>query len=113
MLMVFSVSGPYATEIFVHRLGAPKESVVHNIPSVDFGGASPFYTAIQPLRCQRHAGGHPDPNLTYAHHLVEQMETGIYDFGAAFDGDAVYSLIIDVDTSCHAHAAFGSSRTAT
>jgi phosphoglucomutase len=32
---------------------------------------------------------HPDPNLTYAHDLVEEMESGQYDFGGAWDGDGV------------------------
>ncbi len=36
-----------------------------------------------------YVGLHPDPNLTYAHGLVELMNTAQYDFGAAFDGDAV------------------------
>ena len=34
-------------------------------------------------------GKHPDPNLTYASDLVDVMNEGIYDFGAAFDGDGV------------------------
>ena len=36
-----------------------------------------------------HKGHHPDPNLVYAARLVENMHQGDYDFGAAFDGDAV------------------------
>ena len=39
-------------------------------------------------------GHHPDPNLTYAHELVEDMQNGDYEFGAAFDGDGVsYSIL--------------------
>ncbi len=34
-------------------------------------------------------GGHPDPNLTYAKELVDEMKKGVFDFGAAFDGDGV------------------------
>ena len=34
-------------------------------------------------------GGHPDPNLVYAARLVSAMRDGDFDFGAAFDGDAV------------------------
>ena len=34
-------------------------------------------------------GGHPDPNLTYAHDLVKEMNGPNYDFGCAYDGDAV------------------------
>lgn len=39
-------------------------------------------------------GGHPDPNLTYAHDLVEEMKKGALDFGAAFDGDADRNMIL-------------------
>ncbi len=41
-----------------------------------------------------YVGLHPDPNLTYAHGLVELMNTAQYDFGAAFDGDAVCVFVI-------------------
>lgn len=53
------------------ELGAPADAVVNAEPLPDFGG------------------GHPDPNLVYAKSLVDAMKTGKYDFGAAFDGDAV------------------------
>ncbi|CAF4597773.1 unnamed protein product, partial [Rotaria sp. Silwood2] len=39
-------------------------------------------------------GRHPDPNLTYAHELVEDMEHGDYEFGAAFDGDGDRNMIL-------------------
>jgi len=48
-------------------------------------------------------GGHPDPNLTYAHDLVEKMGLGhhkpdddskVPDFGAAADGDADRNMIL-------------------
>jgi phosphoglucomutase len=46
-------------------------------------------------------GGHPDPNLTYAKELVEQMGLGKStsnveppEFGAAADGDADRNMIL-------------------
>jgi phosphoglucomutase len=72
-----AVTGPYAQEIIIHRLGAPKDSVMNAIPLEDFGG------------------GHPDPNLTYAHDLVEIMYGGnAPDFGAASDGDGDRNMIL-------------------
>eukprot|EP00038_Savillea_parva_P018092 m.22395 g.22395 ORF g.22395 m.22395 type:complete len:593 (-) comp3982_c0_seq1:185-1963(-) len=68
------VAGPYATAIF-SELGA-SNAVINNVPSEDFGG------------------GHPDPNLTYAKSLVDDMATGKYDLGAAFDGDADRNMIL-------------------
>lgn len=65
------IAGPYAKRIFVQELGAPEDAVVNAVPLPDFGGH------------------HPDPNLVYAKELVDAMATGKYDFGAAFDGDAV------------------------
>jgi phosphoglucomutase len=50
-----AVTGPYATEILERRLGAPAGTVINGTPLPDFGG------------------GHPDPNLTYAHDLVEEL----------------------------------------
>ncbi|KAI9464633.1 hypothetical protein BJY52DRAFT_1202727 [Lactarius psammicola] len=38
-------------------------------------------------------GGHPDPNLTYAHSLVEAVERGKIPFGAASDGDGDRNMI--------------------
>lgn len=70
------VAGPYARRILVDELGAPAESLVHGTPLTDFGGE------------------HPDPNLTYAHKLVEAMQTGLYDLGVAFDGDADRNMIL-------------------
>ncbi|MBA3696022.1 MAG: alpha-D-glucose phosphate-specific phosphoglucomutase, partial [Methylotenera sp.] len=73
-----AVTGPYAQEIFVHRLGASQNSVMNCIPSEDF------------------AGGHPDPNLTYAEELVKIMFAGdsASDFGAASDGDGDRNMIL-------------------
>jgi phosphoglucomutase len=47
-----AVTGPYAKAIFVDELGAHPYSIQNATPLPDFGG------------------GHPDPNLTYAHDLV-------------------------------------------
>jgi phosphoglucomutase len=72
-----AVTGPYATEILVNRLGAPADSVMNAVPLEDFGG------------------GHPDPNLTYAHDLVEIMYgNDAPDFGAASDGDGDRNMIL-------------------
>jgi phosphoglucomutase len=73
-----AVTGPYAIEIFGHRLGAPYNSVIHGKPLPDFGG------------------GHPDPNLVYAAELVEMMNRpkGAPDFGAASDGDGDRNMIL-------------------
>jgi phosphoglucomutase len=70
------IAGPYAMRIFVDELGAPADAVLNGTPLPDFGG------------------GHPDPNLTYAHSLVQLMERGEHDFGAAFDGDADRNMIL-------------------
>src|SRR5512135_2539555 len=72
-----AVNGPYAKEILGARLGAPTGSVMNAIPLEDFGG------------------GHPDPNLTYAHDLVEIMYgADAPDFGAASDGDGDRNMIL-------------------
>lgn len=73
-----AVTGPYAKEIFIHRLGAPDASLMNCTPSEDF------------------AGGHPDPNLTYAEDLVNIMFAGedALDFGAASDGDGDRNMIL-------------------
>jgi len=77
-----AVTGPYAHEIFIRRLGAPAASVMNGIPLPDFGG------------------GHPDPNPTYAEDLMKVMnaegstsETAP-DFGAASDGDGDRNMIV-------------------
>ncbi len=73
-----AVTGPYAQEIFVNRLGASASSLMNCVPSEDFGG------------------GHPDPNLTYAEDLVKIMFAGekALDFGAASDGDGDRNMIL-------------------
>jgi len=72
-----AVTGPYAEEIFVRRLGAPPASVVAATPLVDFGG------------------GHPDPNPIYASELMAAMfAADAPDFGAASDGDGDRNMIV-------------------
>jgi len=72
-----AVNGPYAIEILENRLGAAANSVMNAVPLEDFGG------------------GHPDPNLTYAHELVEIMYgEKAPDFGAASDGDGDRNMIL-------------------
>ncbi|KAF9930105.1 Phosphoglucomutase-2 [Linnemannia zychae] len=70
------VTGPYGQRIFVDELGLPQSSVMNCKPLPDFGG------------------GHPDPNLTYAHELVERVEKENVNFGAASDGDGDRNMII-------------------
>ncbi len=72
-----AVTGPYAKEILEKRLGAPEGTVINGIPLPDFGQ------------------GHPDPNLTYAEELVEEMFSAeAPDFGAASDGDGDRNMIL-------------------
>lgn len=73
-----AVTGPYAKEIFINRLGAKASSLMNCEPSEDFGG------------------GHPDPNLTYAEDLVKMLFAGEKspDFGAASDGDGDRNMIL-------------------
>ncbi|MEB3340314.1 alpha-D-glucose phosphate-specific phosphoglucomutase [Okeania sp.] len=72
-----AVTGPYAKDIFEQRLGAPVGTVQNGVPLEDFGG------------------GHPDPNLVYAHDLVEIMfGENAPDFGAASDGDGDRNMIL-------------------
>ncbi|HHP7229422.1 MAG TPA: alpha-D-glucose phosphate-specific phosphoglucomutase [Xenococcaceae cyanobacterium] len=72
-----AVTGPYATNIFEQRLGAASGTVKNGTPLEDFGG------------------GHPDPNLVYAHDLVEIMfGDNALDFGAASDGDGDRNMIL-------------------
>ena len=72
-----AVTGPYAKNIFEQLLGAPAGTVQNGMPLEDFGG------------------GHPDPNLVYAHDLVEIMfGDNAPDFGAASDGDGDRNMIL-------------------
>ncbi|GAA5846246.1 hypothetical protein JCM9279_005872 [Rhodotorula babjevae] len=69
------VTGPYARDIFVAELGLDESAIQNCEPSPDFNG------------------GHPDPNLTYAHSLVEVVEQKQITFGAASDGDGDRNMI--------------------
>ena len=77
-----AVTGPYAKEVLVNRLGATESSLINCDVSETFGG------------------GHPDPNLTYAHELVEILYGDDIsgkqapDFGAASDGDGDRNMIL-------------------
>ncbi len=72
-----AVTGPYAKALFEQRLNAPAGTVVNGEPLENFGG------------------GHPDPNLVYAHDLVEVMfGENAPDFGAASDGDGDRNMVL-------------------
>ena len=72
-----AVTGPYAEEIFVKRLGAPASSLMNATPLPDFGG------------------GHPDPNPVYAEALMARLfADDAPDFGAASDGDGDRNMIV-------------------
>jgi len=72
-----AVTGPYAHALFEKSLGAPAGTVMNGTPLEDFGG------------------GHPDPNLVYAHDLVEILfGDNAPDFGAASDGDGDRNMIL-------------------
>jgi len=72
-----AVTGPYAKAIIEGELGAPAGTVINGEPKEDFGG------------------GHPDPNLTYAHELVDILYgDNAPDFGAASDGDGDRNMIL-------------------
>jgi len=69
-------TGPYAEKIFLEELGCDESSCIKTNVLPDFGG------------------GHPDPNLTYAADLVNEMAKGEHGFGAAFDGDGDRNMIL-------------------
>ena len=72
-----AVTGPYATAIFEGKFGAPIGTVLNGVPKEDFGG------------------GHPDPNLVYAHDLVDILYgEDAPDFGAASDGDGDRNMVL-------------------
>ncbi|MEQ8826435.1 MAG: alpha-D-glucose phosphate-specific phosphoglucomutase, partial [Parvibaculum sp.] len=72
-----AVTGPYAKEILVQRLGVDPQLVLNAEPLEDFGGH------------------HPDPNLVHAKTLHDtMMGEDAPDFGAASDGDGDRNLII-------------------
>jgi len=72
-----AVTGPYAKAIIEGKLSAPAGTVINGVPLPDFGG------------------GHPDPNPTYAHELMELMfADDAPDFGAASDGDGDRNMVL-------------------
>ena len=72
-----AVTGPYAKNIFVEKMGLPNNCVMNSNPLKDFGGL------------------HPDPNLTYASHLADLLlNKKSYSFGAACDGDGDRNMIL-------------------
>ncbi|HAF00889.1 MAG TPA: alpha-D-glucose phosphate-specific phosphoglucomutase, partial [Methylophilaceae bacterium] len=72
-----AVTGPYAKEILVNRLGAPASCLMNCEVSETFGG------------------GHPDPNLTYDDELVKIVYgQQAPDFAAASDGDGDRNMIL-------------------
>ncbi|KAJ2076597.1 hypothetical protein H4R24_005611 [Coemansia sp. RSA 988] len=74
------VTGPYGKRIFVEELGFPEQSTLEQCtPLEDFGGS------------------HPDPNLTYAHKLVERVNRERVDLGAASDGDGDRNMVLSHD----------------
>lgn len=73
---LIAVMGPYVNKILCQELGMDVKDAVNCVPLPDFGK------------------GHPDPNLTYAHELVNALEKGAHDLGAAFDGDGDRNMIL-------------------
>ncbi len=72
-----AVTGPYAKVIFEQMMAAPAATNKNCNAKEDF------------------AGGHPDPNLTYAKELVDIMYADdAPDFGAASDGDGDRNMIL-------------------
>ncbi len=74
------VTGPYGEAIFVKELGLSYDAIQNYKPQPDFGGM------------------HPDPNLTYAHDLVERVDKENINFGAASDGDGDRNMIYGAGT---------------
>lgn len=75
-----AITGPYAKEILVNRLGAPENCLMNAVPLSDFGG------------------GHPDPNPVYAKELFDIMfSKNAPDFGAASDGDGDRNIVLGRD----------------
>lgn len=72
-----AVTGPYATEILVRRLGAPASSVINAVPKPDFGNH------------------HPDPNPAHAEELMARLwAADAPALGAASDGDGDRNMIL-------------------
>ena len=89
-LVCDAVGGVYAQRVFVELLGASADSLSNCTP-LPVRASAPAVAAavcgacrVQVRVCVSHdyvgveqdfGGGHPDPNLTYAHDLVEAMGT--------------------------------------
>ena len=72
-----AVTGPYARELFVNKIGVSKSCLMNSNPLPNFGNL------------------HPDPNLTYAHQLADLLlKKRSFDFGAACDGDGDRNMIL-------------------
>ncbi|VEL09287.1 unnamed protein product [Protopolystoma xenopodis] len=69
--------GPYIKHVLCQGLGLPLDCALKSVPLPDFGG------------------GHPDPNLTYAADLVDQVrKDASIGLAAAFDGDGDRNMLI-------------------
>ena len=76
-----AITGPYAKEVFVNRLGASADSLMNAVPLPDFGG------------------GHPDPGPTYARELFAKMfSDNAPNFGACSDGDGDRNIVLGKNT---------------
>lgn len=76
-----AITGPYAKEILVRRLGVPESSLMNAVPLPDFGGV------------------HPDPNPAYAKNLFAKMfSNDAPDFGACSDGDGDRNIVLGPKT---------------
>ncbi|MEP3653856.1 MAG: alpha-D-glucose phosphate-specific phosphoglucomutase [Litorimonas sp.] len=76
-----AITGPYAKEIFVNRLGASEDSLLNATPLPDFGG------------------GHPDPGPAYAKELFAKMfSDNAPNFGACSDGDGDRNIVLGQNT---------------
>lgn len=81
---MYGVAGPYAKDIFLRKLGGKESWLMGCEPKEDFNG------------------GHPDPNLVYAHDLVKALmvdnpsaaDKDVPEFGAAGDGDCDRNMIL-------------------
>ena len=72
-----AVTGPYARELFVNKIGISENCVMNSTPLPNFGNL------------------HPDPNLTYADKLADLLlNKRSFDFGAACDGDGDRNMIL-------------------
>ena len=72
-----AVTGPYARELFVNKIGISENCLMNSTPLPDFGNL------------------HPDPNLTYADKLADLLlNKRSFDFGAACDGDGDRNMIL-------------------